>query len=130
MKRIYLIVVMIFCPNPFLVQAGDVTIINTRFERHGSSWTVHTTLKHQDTGWKHYADAWRVVSVDGTVIGKRTLYHPHVDEQPFTRSLSGLKIPKSMKVVIVEAHDLRHGWSKDRVRVDLTKPSGNRFEVK
>jgi hypothetical protein len=79
----------------------------------------HVTLKHGDTGWDHYADAWRVVSSDGKELGLRTLYHPHVDEQPFTRSLGNVKIPSQMDTVFVEAHDKVHGWSKQRYKVKL-----------
>lgn len=90
---------------------------------------MSVTLRHSDTGWDHYADAWRVVTEDGSVIGTRTLYHPHVDEQPFTRSLSGLKLPADVTRVYVEAHDKVHGWSADRLEVDLNLTSGDRFKV-
>ena len=46
-----------------------------------------------DSGWDHYANRWEVLEPEGQVIATRTLLHPHVDEQPFTRSLSGIHIP-------------------------------------
>ena len=52
---------------------------------------------------------WDVVAPDGKVLGTRTLYHPHVDEQPFTRSLSGVKIPKAVEQVTIRAFDSEHG---------------------
>jgi hypothetical protein len=109
--------------------AGEVEIVMTTFNKQDGVWNVDTTLRHADSGWDHYADAWRVVATDGKILGTRTLYHPHVDEQPFTRSLSGLAISAGMTVVFVEAHDTVHGWSKQRVRVDLTKASGDRYRV-
>ncbi|MDH3316391.1 MAG: hypothetical protein OER43_11585 [Gammaproteobacteria bacterium] len=110
--------------------AGDVSVEFARFNaRGGGAWQVSVTLRHSDTGWDHYADAWRVVTEDGSVIGTRTLYHPHVDEQPFTRSLSGLKLPADVTRVYVEAHDKVHGWSADRLEVDLNLTSGDRFKV-
>ncbi len=109
--------------------AGEVEIIMTTFNKQGSAWHVDTTLRHADAGWDHYADAWRVVTTDGNVLATRTLYHPHVDEQPFTRSMSDVVIPADMTVVLIEAHDTVHGWSKQRVRVDLTKASGDRYRV-
>jgi len=112
-----------------LVQAGEVEIVNVKLLQHASSWTAQVTLRHTDTGWDHYADGWRVVSPDGKELGYRTLYHPHVNEQPFTRSLSGITIPASMDEVIVEAHDKVHGWSPDRVTIDLRKASGERYQV-
>ena len=113
-----------------LVQAGEVSILGVEFNRGAGDWTVNVTLKHADTGWQHYADGWRVVDGKGKVFGMRTLHHPHVNEQPFTRSLSGVAIPAKLTTVYVEAHDKVHGWSKDRVMVDLTKSKGKHFKVR
>ena len=113
-----------------LAKANEVEVVKTEFSRQGDSWYVSTTLRHNDTGWDHYADQWRVVNSDGKVLGERILFHPHEDEQPFTRSQSGIRIPTDTHVVFVEAHDKVHGWSTHRVRVDLTKSSGDRFTVK
>jgi hypothetical protein len=74
------------------------------------TYSFDVTVRHTDDGWNHYADKWDVTAPDGTVLGTRTLYHPHVDEQPFTRSLSGVKIPASIKEVTVRAHDSKHGY--------------------
>jgi len=112
------------------VFAGDVAVMKVRFEQRGDSWHVNTTLWHADTGWSHYADAWRVVDEGGKVLGKHTLYHPHKDEQPITRTMSDLRIPSGTYIVFVEAHDKLHGWNKQRIRVDLRKAKGERFEVR
>ena len=112
------------------VLAGDVEVVKTRFELRNNSWHINTALKHADTGWGHYADAWRVVNERGTVLGERILHHPHKNKQPFTRSLGDVLIPRAVNIVYVEAHDKVHGWSKQRIRVDLSKSSGNRFEIR
>ena len=109
--------------------AGDVEVVKTRFEWRSGTWQVSTTLKHADSGWDHYADAWRIVSENGDIIATRTLYHPHEDEQPFTRSLGNVQIPADKNIVFVEAHDKVHGWSKQRIRVDLRQTKGDRFEI-
>ncbi len=110
--------------------ANEVRILNVNLDQRGYEWSASVTLKHADSGWDHYADAWRFVTPDGTEFARRTLWHPHVDEQPFTRSLSGIVIPKGVKVFFVEAHDKVHGWSKDRVRIDLAKPKGPRYRIR
>ena len=110
--------------------AGEVEIVMAEFAQRGESWDVSVTLRHGDTGWDHYADAWRVVGEDGAVMGTRTLFHPHENEQPFTRSLGGVKIPVAQPIVYVEAHDKVHGWSGQRVKVDLNKDAGERFRVR
>ncbi len=110
--------------------ADVVEVVAVKLERSGDgSWNIHTTLRHADTGWDHYADAWRVVDPDGRVVATRTLYHPHVDEQPFTRGLSGVRIPADVRTVRVEARDTVHGWSPRSVRVDLGEDRGDRFEI-
>ena len=102
-----------------VVNAGEVQIVKATAEKQRSSWVFNVTLKHGDTGWDHYADAWRVVTEDGKELGTRTLYHPHVDEQPFTRSLGDVQIPAGINVVYIEAHDKVHGWSKQRYKVKI-----------
>ena len=109
--------------------AGDVEIVKVKLTASGSErWRADVTLRHDDTGWEHYADAWRVMTEDGKRLDTRVLYHPHVNEQPFTRSLT-FNVPANVGVVIVEAHDKVHGWSKQTVRVDLSTSSGDRYTV-
>ena len=99
--------------------AGEADVLSAKATKSGNGWRFDVTVQHGDTGWEHYADAWRVVAPDGTVLGTRTLYHPHVDEQPFTRSLSGVVIPAGVNSVTVEAHDSVHGWGGKTVTVSL-----------
>ena len=123
-------VIMLWLCTVALAQAGQVEIVKTEFSRRGEGWSVSTTLRHDDTGWEQYADAWRVVTQDGQVLGTRVLYHPHEDEQPFTRSLGGVKIPPALSIVYIEAHCKVHGWSAQRVQVDLRQQKGERFRVR
>jgi len=94
------------------------------------TWHADVTLKHADTGWEHYTDGWRLVDEQGNVLGNRVLYHPHVNEQPFTRSLGGINIPASKKVIFVEAHDFNRGWSKNRVKIDMQTNAGNNYTIR
>ena len=64
--------------------ADPATIEDVTARASGNSWTFSVTLRHGDTGWDDYADGWRVVHPDGTILGTRTLYHPHVDEDHAT----------------------------------------------
>ncbi len=111
------------------VCAGQVHIEDVDLTLQDGRWRADVTLRHADTGWDHYADAWRLVDGSGHVLATRKLWHPHVDEQPFTRSQSDIEIPDSVRFVYVEGHDKVHGWSPDRVKVDLLKNSGERFRV-
>lgn len=70
----------------------------------GDNWAFDVELRHPDEGWDHYADGWEVLDPDSEVLGTRTLFHPHVEEQPFTRSLSGVVIPAEIDQVTIRAH--------------------------
>ncbi len=105
---------------PLTSLAGEVEIVDVRATP-GSpgSYGFDVTLRHTDTGWDHYADGWEVIAPDGTSLGERTLYHPHVNEQPFTRSLGGVGIPQGTGHVLIRAHDKVHGYTKTPFRVEL-----------
>lgn len=90
--------------------SGSVEILEVTARQSGSTWTFSVTLKHADEGWDHYADLWQVEDTAGTVLGTRVLAHPHVDEQPFTRSLSGVTLPGDLKEVVIRARDSVHGF--------------------
>lgn len=74
------------------------------------SWTVSATISSPYDTTERYADAFRVLTPDGRELGVRVLTHPHQDEQPFTRSLSGVEIPVDVQTVVVQGRDLVHGW--------------------
>ena len=109
---------------PFLLifslplQAGEVSILEVRVEC-PSTCTFSVTLEHADEGWHHYANQWDVVTLDGTLLKSRVLFHPHENEQPFTRSLSGVVVPEGIKQVVIRAQDSKHGYSDREVVVDL-----------
>ena len=103
-----------------IANANEVEIINVKaHQASDKSWTFAVTLKHDDTGWDHYANEWQVIAPDDKILATRTLYHPHVDEQPFTRNTSGVKIPPDITTVRVIARDTIHGHSKTAMQVDL-----------
>lgn len=77
------------------------------------------TVTSADTGWDKYADAWEIRTPDGEVLGTRVLAHPHVDEQPFTRSLSNVAIGSDVAVVTIAARDSVAGFCGDTLRVEL-----------
>jgi hypothetical protein len=113
-----------------------VRAVETASEASGSTWTFHVTVEHPDTGWDDYADGWDVVTPGGEVLKPdpdspftRLLLHPHENEQPFTRSQSGIVIPADTTQVRVRAHDLVDGFGGREVAVDLTAASGPDFEV-
>ena len=113
-----------------LTLANSVEILAAELHNNSlNNWSVSITLKHEDKGWDHFADNWRVVTEKGVILGDRVLYHPHVNEQPFTRSLAGVVVPKGISIIYIEAHDKVHGWTKKTLKVDLNKAVNGRLKL-
>ncbi len=89
---------------------GCADVVEATVERSGDSFVVTATVRSADTGWDRYADEWHVRTPDGDVLGTRVLTHPHVDEQPFTRSLTNVEIPASTSSVEIAARDSVVGY--------------------
>ena len=102
-------------------RAGEVEIVSAKATGSAGTWTFAVTLRHDDTGWDHYADLWQVFTPDGEFLGERVLLHPHVDEQPFTRSQSGITIPEGVSQVIIRARDTVHGVSPQEYKLNLDR---------
>ncbi len=100
--------------------AGEADVVAVKVtEESGGTFRFDVTVRHDDTGWEHYADRWDVVGPNGTVLGERILLHPHENEQPFTRSLGGVAIPEGVSEVIVRAHDKVDGLGGREMAVTL-----------
>lgn len=84
------------------------------------SWRFDVTLSSPYDSPERYADAWRVVGPDGTTYGERILGHDHANEQPFTRSQSGIEIPAEVEAVTIQGRDQVNGWGGQTF--DLTLP--------
>ncbi len=99
--------------------ANEVEVVDATIESLGGDrFRINVTLLHADTGWDHYADRWDVLDEAGELLGSRTLHHPHVNEQPFTRSLT-LSIPANVKTVTIVAHDSVHKLGPDGLAVSV-----------
>lgn len=105
-----------------LAIAGVADVIDAKAVCNQNSTCDFTvTLQHEDFGWEHYANQWEILSPGGEVLGIRVLLHPHVNEQPFTRSLTDVSIPRSIKTVKIRARDSVHGYGGKEVIIKLTK---------
>ncbi len=124
-KLLTLVVVSYAIAIGGMAQSGEADVVKVGIARVSSgTYTFHVTLRHADTGWEHYADKWDVVGPDDTILGTRVLLHPHVNEQPFTRSLSGVRIPSDITAVTIRAHDKVHGYGGREVSVAIPQAGG------
>jgi hypothetical protein len=119
MRRI--IALALVAASPAVADPPVVTGASAVAESGG--WRFDVTLTHPDTGWDHYADAWRIETPDGTVLGLRELAHPHVEEQPFTRSLSGVTLPEGLTGVVIRPRCNTDGWSETTFPLQLPQAS-------
>jgi hypothetical protein len=101
-------------PGPAL--AGEADVVDARVEcrpapggRDASICKFAVSVRHADEGWDHYANRYEILAPDGQVLATRVLRHPHVEEQPFTRGISRVRIPHAVDEVTIRAGDLVHG---------------------
>jgi hypothetical protein len=105
---------------PVVTFAGEADVVGVKASSgKNGTWSFSVTVRHDDEGWEHYADRWEVLEPDGEVLGTRVLMHPHVGEQPFTRSLGGIELPNEISKVLVRAHDSVHGYGGEVMEVEL-----------
>jgi len=122
MKKLLIVFGAIFLAYLPVIHAGEADVVKVQTRKAGeNTYHFYVTVSHADTGWDHYANKWDVLALDGTVLGTRTLHHPHVDEQPFTRRLSGVVIPARVKTVTIRAHDSVHKYGGKVIFVDLPR---------
>lgn len=98
--------------------AGEADVLDVTVDGAGKEFRFSVTVKHADEGWDHYVNRWEVLDEAGNVLGKRILAHPHVQEQPFTRSAT-ISIPEGVKSVSVRAHDSVDGYGGREMVVKL-----------
>ena len=119
MRNSWVIIVALLVTGSQLA-AAPADVVQVVATRAGDgSYSFDVTVASDETGWDKYADRWQVLALDGTVLGTRELAHPHVEEQPFTRSLSGVVVPPGIREVRVRAHDSVEGWGGAEVTVNL-----------
>jgi hypothetical protein len=100
--------------------AGEADVLNVKVTKSGErTYQFEATVLHADTGWEHYADKWDILDENGNILDTRILHHPHVDERPFTRGLSGVEIPQRIKKITIRAHDSVHEYGGKMVSVHL-----------
>ena len=120
---IRILLVLLIAAIPVLTaSAGPADVLSADIQRDADgTYTISVEVEHDDDGWDHYADAWDVLGPDGDILATRKLAHPHVNEQPFIRSKSGIAIPENIAEVTIRAHDLEHGYGGKTLTVTVPR---------
>lgn len=113
------LIAALFAAAPAFSEAPKV--VNATAHNTGMGWDFDVTLAHGDTGWDHYADGWEIVDAAGNTLGTRILHHPHVEEQPFTRSLRHVMLPDGTRSVFVRVKCSKDGWKDSGFEISLTR---------
>jgi hypothetical protein len=114
---------MMTLPDPAAAQDARADVVAVRLRRNpDGTFDVAVTIRSDDTGWDRYADRFEVLAPNGTVLGVRELLHPHEDEQPFRRSLTGLRLPAGLTEVVVRARMKGIGYRGTTQRVAVPPP--------
>lgn len=109
--------------NPNLAFAQVEKVIME--ENADGTWNFAVTVRHDDSGWDHYADKWQIVAEESSeVLGERVLVHPHTEEQPFTRSLRNVEIPEGIEYIRIRAKCSNHGYEGKQVRIPVNGYKG------
>ncbi|MEQ8664545.1 MAG: hypothetical protein RIC16_02365 [Rhodospirillales bacterium] len=107
------IAIGIMMAAPMTARAVTPKIVDATAEVQSNGlYAFSVTVLHEDAGWTHYADSWDVLTVNGQVLGTRTLFHPHDGENPFTRSLSNVQVPIGARHVVFRAHCTQDGYGE------------------
>jgi methionine-rich copper-binding protein CopC len=115
---------------PMACYGGEADVVAaTAIKTGDKTYRFDVTVAHEDTGWDHYANVWQVIGPDGAILGERVLAHPHVTEQPFTRSLSGVTIPEDITSITLRAGDLVHEFGGKELYLELPKQPGQSVTV-
>jgi hypothetical protein len=120
MKRFCMLMVLLI-PGRF-VCAGEADVLGADINCTSDSiCNFSVTVRHDDEGWDHFANKWEVLGSGGNLIAVRELAHPHVGEQPFTRTLGNVKVPADISEVVIRAHDSVHGYGGRELVVKLPR---------
>ncbi len=120
LSSLLLLLVLVSFKAP-TVGAGEADVITAKVEHAGGDfYRFNVTLEHNDESWEHFAKAWEVLDLDGKVLGARVLLHPHINEQPFTRSQT-IAIPENVNQVTIRAYDLVHEYGGKELTLKINE---------
>lgn len=96
-------------------------ILEAELSGSDGEYRIAVTVSSPYDSPERYADGWRVLDEDGTVLAEHKLGHDHANEQPFTRSRGPFKIPDNVNEVTVEGHDQEHGYGGKTVTIEVPR---------
>lgn len=105
-------------PNASAQKYPNVLAVKIR-SRAVDTFDFDVTVSSPYDSPNRYADGFRIAGKDGQVYGERKLLHDHAGEQPFTRDLYGVTIPRGVRTVVIQARDQKYGYGGEIVEAAL-----------
>lgn len=100
-------------------QFPEIVDVVATYDDASGTWRFAVTVSSPYDTPERYADGWRVIGPDGTVLGVHELAHDHATEQPFTRTQTDVEIPDDVDEVTIEGRDLVNGFGGATRTIDL-----------
>lgn len=94
-------------------------VIAAELEADDGTYRLAVTISSPYDSAERYASGWRVIDPAGETLAEHRLAHDHADEQPFTRTQTGLEIPGNIEQVTIEGRDLTNGYGGGTVQLDV-----------
>ena len=74
--------------------AGQASVMDaTVHANNNGTYAILATTFHKDEGLERYVYKFEVLDISEKVLATRVLFHPYVDERPFTRSIGNVTVP-------------------------------------
>lgn len=100
----------LFCFFSSSSYGGEADVIDAHVECSKNFCRFTVTIQHEDEGWEHYVNRFEILNLEkNRILGHRRLRHPHVKEQPFTRTASVL-FHEPIAEVVIRAYDTVHEY--------------------
>ena len=107
--------------HPCISFAGEADVLAAEVEPVGGEfYRFNVTVQHNDESWEHYVTRWEIMDAERNILAVRALRHPHIKEQPFTRSVTAI-IPEETDNVIIRAYDSIHEFGGKELTLKLNK---------
>jgi len=87
--------------------AADIVAVEVTGSAGAYDFTV--VIASDDTGCDLYVDWWEIVEVSGTLVQREVQAGPHIDDQPFTDTATGVDVADDA-LLLVRAHLSSEGY--------------------
>lgn len=102
---------------------GPANVVGVAMSRNlDQTIDLRVTIRSADKGPEHFCDRFEILDPEGRVLHVERIAQPHVNEQPFSVSLTNLRLPEGLERVTFRARMRPDGASGTQRDVKLPAP--------